>query len=531
MTLPRDGGKPNSTIRGKSMKAFIFSVFALLALTASASTIIVTAPGTGAQLSSPFRLTASTTTCDSTPAVSMGYSIDNGPTTIVSTSFKAMVPASQGTHILHVKCWGRQVTDQVLLDITVVAAPGSASSIAITTPANGSLVTSPFELTASAASCDSKPAVSMGYSIDDGPSTIVPTSFNAMVSASQGAHILHVKCWGQQVTGQVLLNFTVVPPVTAPPPIVAAPVFSPAGGRYTTPQLVTLTAVTPGAAIYYTTDGSMPTASSAQYSEPIPVGSTEVIGAVSVESGYASSGLATADYVITAIPPTTGPSVPSNAITETELQLLPNWKFNHDPGTQGSSVGAMTLVTDPSLSGEASKFVSTFTNWGGEIYSKSYGTDPNATNFLYDAEVWIEAGSAIGNLEMDNNQVIANGDTVIYAFQCAGSSNTWDYSSNAGTRKDPVVKWLHSNQPCNPADWATNVWHHIQISYSRDAVGNVTYNSVWLDGVEAPINETVFSAFSLGWSAGDLMTNFQVDGVGAGGSSTLYLDNLTFYRW
>jgi hypothetical protein len=63
-------------------------------------------------------------------------------------------------------------------------------------------------------------------------------------------------------------------------------------------------------------------------------------------------------------------------------------------------------------------------------------------------------------------------------------------------------------------------------------VGNVTYNAVWLDGVEAPINETVPSAFSLGWAAGDLMANFQVDGKGSGsGSSTLYLDQFTMYRW
>jgi hypothetical protein len=458
----------------------------------------------------------------------MGYSIDNGPTTIVSTSFNAMVPASQGTHILHVKCWGEQVADQVLLDITVVPPADLTSAIIVSTPANGAQVTSPFELTASTTTCDSKPAVSMGYSIDNGPVTIVPTSFNAMVAASQGTHILHVKCWGQQATDQVLLNLTVVPAITAPPPTAAAPVFSPTAGRYTSPQLVTLSAATPGAAIYYTTDGSIPTASSALYSEAIPVENSEVILAVSVAQGYTNSVLATAGYVITTI---TGPSIPSNAITEAALQLLPNWKFNHDPGTQGASIGAMTLVTDPSLSGEAAKFVSSFTNWGGEIYSKSYGTDPNATNFVYDAEVWIEAGSAVGNLEMDNNQVIANGDTVIYAFQCAGSSNTWDYSSNAGTPRKPVVKWLHSIQPCNPADWATNVWHHVQISYSRDIVGNVTYNSVWLDGVESPINETVPSAFSLGWAHGDLMTNFQVDGVGAGGSSTLYLDNLTFYRW
>ena len=67
----------------------------------------------------------------------------------------------------------------------------------------------------------------------------------------------------------------------------------------------------------------------------------------------------------------------------------------------------------------------------------TYGNDPLPTNFVYDAQVWIASGSKIGNLEMDNNQVLANGDTVIYAFQCAGTSGTWDYSENAGTRLTP----------------------------------------------------------------------------------------------
>jgi hypothetical protein len=54
---------------------------------------------------------------------------------------------------------------------------------------------------------------------------------------------------------------------------------------------------------------------------------------------------------------------------------------------------------------------------------------------------------------------------------------------------------------------------------------------VWLDGVESPINVKVNSDFALGWGAGLLVTNFQVDGVGASGSSTLHLDDLTIYRW
>jgi hypothetical protein len=416
----------------------------------------------------------------------------------------------------------------LLLSILALAAVSvPASAITVYTPANGAQVSSPFKLTASTQTCDLKPAVSMGYSIDNGKATIVSTAFTAMVPAPLGNHVLHVKCWGNQVHDEKLLNITVVAGGTMPS--VATPTFSPAAGQFASAQSVTLSVATPGATIYYTIDGSAPTTSSTKYTSAIKIDTSAVIEAVAIAPGHANSGLARAQYVIT--PPTAGPTVPSDAISVADVQLQPNWEKVHDPGTPGTSNGEMTLVSEPSLSGEAAQFNTTFTDWGGELYSKSYAIDPDATNFLYDAEVWIEAGSVVGNLEMDNNQVIANGDTVIYAFQCAGDSVTWDYSENAGTPSAPIVKWMHSDQPCNPADWTPNAWHHVQISYSRDAVGNVTYNSVWLDGVEAPINETVPSAFSLGWAAGDLMTNFQVDGVGAGGSSTLYLDKLTIYRW
>jgi hypothetical protein len=232
-----------------------------------------------------------------------------------------------------------------------------------------------------------------------------------------------------------------------------------------------------------------------------------------------------------ALAPPSGPTIPSNAVAVTQIQALADWKVNHDPGTSGTSSGSMTLVDDPSLEGQSAKFSTSFADWGGEIYSKSYANDPNATHFVYDTYVWIEAGSVIGNLELDNNQVIANGDTVIYAFQCDGDHNAWDYTTNAGTPAHPQGKWLHSTQPCDPAKWTTNTWHHVQISYSRDDVGNVTYDAVWLDGVEAPIHETVPSAFSLGWGHGVLLTNFQVDGTSTSGKSVLYADSMTVSRW
>jgi hypothetical protein len=413
--------------------------------------------------------------------------------------------------------------------LSILATSVPLSAITVTTPSNGAQLQSPFKLTASTETCDSKRATTMGYSIDYGPTTVVSTSFSAMVSAPPGNHVLRVKCWGARVHEHVLLSINVVSG-SSTPPVTTAPAFSPASGTYSTAQSVTLSTSTPGATIYYSTDPSVPTASWPAYSGAIPVSSSTVIYAMALATGDTQSPMATASYTISASS-SGGPQLPPNAISVEQIQLQPRWKWNHDPGTIGSSQGTMTIVSEPSLSGQAAKFSTTFQDWGGEIYDKSWANDAEAQNFLYDNWVWIEAGSILGNLEMDNNQVMSNGWTVIYAFQCAGDHGTWDYSANVGTPERPNVDWIHSNQYCNPAKWATNMWHHVQISYSRDDGGNVTYHSVWLDGVEAPINRTVNSAFALGWAKGDLMTNFQVDGRPGTGGSVLYADKLTISRW
>lgn len=224
-------------------------------------------------------------------------------------------------------------------------------------------------------------------------------------------------------------------------------------------------------------------------------------------------------------------TVPSDATVVSGIQALSNWNSAYDTGTTGSSNGAMDLVADPSVSGQAREFDTTYTNYGGERYYVSFGADTTATNFFYDVWVYLPASPTdIANLEFDMNQVMANGQTVIYGFQCDGYSSTWDYTENAGTPEIPVDHWVKSSASCNIHSWSTDTWHHLQVSYSRDDAGNVTYNSVWLDDVEQPINATVPSAFALGWGS-TLLTNFQVDGVGASGSSTAYLDNMTVYRW
>jgi len=402
------------------------------------------------------------------------------------------------------------------------------SGIRVAAPLDGSDLTSPFTVSASATTCASQPVVSMSYSVDGGPAVSEPVSFNAQVTAQPGPHVLHVKCLGQSVSSEVLMNINVASSTPTTTAAAATPSFSQPSGTYSSAQSVSLSSATAGSTIYFTTDGSTPTSSSNRYSGPIMVASSMTLQAIATAPGYTNSGLAQASYVISA---PKGPAVPSYAILQKEIQLLPNWRIKHDPATSGSSTGSMSLVSDPSLSGQAAKFHTSFTNAGGELYSVTYGNDTDSKNFLYDAHVWIAAGSSLSNLEMDNNQVMRNGDTVIYAFQCSGYTNTWEFSSNVGTPDQPKVKWVKSTSPCNPSKWTRDVWHHIQIRTSRDDSGNVTYHSVWFDGVESPINQTVNCDFSLGWALGALVANFQVDGIGTSGSSTLYLDHFNLYRW
>lgn len=225
------------------------------------------------------------------------------------------------------------------------------------------------------------------------------------------------------------------------------------------------------------------------------------------------------------------PYIPSNAISVSALQTLSNWKDVNDTGTGGGySWGSMYMVGSPSQSGPTRKFVTKFSNSGGERYYVTFGDDSSSTNFVYDGWLYLDnSAGAIANIEMDMNQVMPNGQTVIFGFQCDGYTSTWDYTANAGTPTSPKDVWVHSNEYCNPRGWSRYAWHHVQVSYSRDNYGNVTYHSVWLDGLQEPINATVKSAFALGWGK-VLLTNFQVDGLGSN-TATVYLDNLKVYRW
>lgn len=77
---------------------------------------------------------------------------------------------------------------------------------------------------------------------------------------------------------------------------VMQPVFSTASGSYPGSLNLTLSDGTPGANIYYTTDGTAPSPSSIPYTGPIAVSTSTTIQAAAFETGYYPSGVAAATY-------------------------------------------------------------------------------------------------------------------------------------------------------------------------------------------------------------------------------------------
>src|SRR5579863_2232918 len=98
---------------------------------------------------------------------------------------------------------------------------------------------------------------------------------------------------------------------------VATPVFSPKAGTYTTDAIITITDVTAGVTIYYTTNGTTPTAASTKYTAAIRVSDTETIKAIAVKSSDTSSAVASATYTLEVATPVFSPRAGTYTTDET----------------------------------------------------------------------------------------------------------------------------------------------------------------------------------------------------------------------
>ena len=103
---------------------------------------------------------------------------------------------------------------------------------------------------------------------------------------------------------------------------VATPTFFPTTSAVTNGTLVTISTVTPGATLYYTTNGTTPTTGSLIYSSPLPIRQPVTVKTFGIESGYSNSAVATASYSMAQVAtpvfsPPVGPIIDGTSITIT----------------------------------------------------------------------------------------------------------------------------------------------------------------------------------------------------------------------
>lgn len=223
------------------------------------------------------------------------------------------------------------------------------------------------------------------------------------------------------------------------------------------------------------------------------------------------------------------PLIPANAISSGDLDGSSKWTEEHDGGTPGKSKGSTSYPAKAPTYGDAREFYMTYSDEAGERWSNTFTKDAEATHFVLDTYVLLPNPSEVKNLELDINQVISDGETIILSTQCSGETGSWEYGDTVGKHDH----WKSTNIKCDPKNWTANVWHHVQIGEHRDDNGFVTHDWVTVDGnYNAFENATLESAHFLDWGAGDINTQFQIEGASAGsGSVTAYIHKFTVYRW
>ena len=179
-------------------------------------------------------------------------------------------------------------------------------------------------------------------------------------------------------------------------PTASTPTFSPAGGTYTAPQMVTVSDMTTGATIYYTTDGSTPTTNSTKFTGAVTVSSSETINAIAVASGYTNSTIATATYAI---------SIPQ-AATPTFSPVA------------GTYTVAQTVTISDGIT-------------GASIYYTTDGTVPTTSSTIYTAPITVSASKTINAIATANGYTTSAVATAAYILNIPTATPT--FSPGTGT--------------------------------------------------------------------------------------------------
>ena len=255
------------------------------------------------------------TIADSTPGAFIYYTTDGTNPTTSSSKYSGPITVSSTQTIMAIAAASGYSNSAVTSGTYTIQSPAATPAFS---PASGTFATAQM-----VAISDATPGASIYYTTDGTNPTTSSSKYSGPITVSSTQTIEAIAAASGFSNSAVASGlYTIQPPA-------ATPAFSPAGGTYSTTQMVTMSDATPGASIYYTTDGTNPTPSSSKYSGPITVSSTQTVNAIAAANGYRNSAVGSAAYVI---------------------QPPPTFAFSGSPGSltiASGGEGTVTLTVTP----------------------------------------------------------------------------------------------------------------------------------------------------------------------------------------
>jgi RHS repeat-associated protein len=330
---------------------------------------------------------AQSVTITSAGATAIYYTNNGATPTLTSTLYTGAVPVANNTVLQAIGVNGG-VSSLVASASYTILPPAPVFN-----PAPG---TYPNTTTLSVAISDAAGST-IYYTTNGSTPTTASTQYTTAVVLPGGTSTLSAIAVTPNGSSAVTTGTYVLKP---PPPL--TPVFSPVGGTYTGAQLVTI-ASAGATAIYYTTDGNTPTATSALYNGGVTVAGNTVLQAIGVNPG-GSSPVASASYTILASAPVFSPA----------------------PGTYATATTFSVAISDTALS---------------TIYYTTDGTPPTAASTQYTTAVVLPGGTTTLNaiaVNGNGSSTVTSGTYVVKPLAPVFSPAPGTYSNSVSVSLTPM---------------------------------------------------------------------------------------------
>jgi hypothetical protein len=228
----------------------------------------------------------------------------------------------------------------------------------------------------------------------------------------------------------------------------ATPLISPATGTsFATSLSVSVADSTPGATIYYTTNGSTPTTSSSVYSGPITITANTTVNAIATASGFTQSAVGSASYTLQSVAanPTFSPasgttftSTLSVSIADSTPGATIYYKTNGSAPTTSSSVYSGAITISASSTVQAIAGGNGFTSSG--VASASYTSTTGAAGVVSDNLDEPSLNTSLWTLEnpLGDGTVTMNGSAATLNVPWGQNHDLWTTGDNAVRIMQPI---------------------------------------------------------------------------------------------